>query len=61
MRLPRPLPQYDQRTAEKTNELIQSEFSDRRKNTERLILTSPNGTPYVVGVTDAGALEVTPA
>ena len=60
-KLPRPLDAYDRHTADKTNEAIESEFRQRRRDDERLVLRSPNGTAFVVSVTDAGALNVTPA
>lgn len=66
MRLPVPPVRYDPSLEAQRNSMI--EMMDARNHKrgvdlelvdERLILHSPNGTRYVVTVTDLGALEAT--
>ena len=66
MKLPVPTPRYDFVMEQQRNATI--EMMDARNHkrgvdlelvNERLIMQSPNGTRYVVSVTDLGVLEAT--
>ena len=61
MRLPKPTLEYSRRNADRLNEVLEQEFSRRRTVDEQLILRSPNGTPYIIGVDNAGVITSTPA
>jgi hypothetical protein len=67
MKLPRPMPDYDQ-VAELTlrRALELADALNRKKNadiemgqSERIIIRSPNGTRYSLTVSDVGALSAT--
>ena len=61
MALPKPADNYDRRIADRLNEVLEQELSRRRTVDERLILRSPNGTPYVISVDNAGGIVTSPA
>jgi len=68
LRLPQPSPDYDQaREAERNRAIERADAQNHKRgrdievgaSSERLILTSPNGTRYSVVVDNAGALSTT--
>ena len=56
----RPLPSYNKENEEQYRDAVDREFRRCHKRNEQFILLSPNGSPFVVSVTNAGVLTVTP-
>jgi hypothetical protein len=66
MKLPRPAPRYDMQdqaemriAIERADDLAHKRNRDVEIGAARLILTAPNGTRYVVSVSNAGAIQAT--
>lgn len=51
---------YSERNEQEYRTSIYRALNRRHSKDERLILLSPNGSPFALSVTDAGALVVTP-
>jgi hypothetical protein len=69
MKLPNPPAQYDAMTERQRNQMLERTDAGNHKRgadielglNERIILRSPNGTRYILTVSNAGALEITAA
>lgn len=60
MQIVQPDNAYSEENEARHRDAVRREFTRCHKRNEQFILVSPNGSPFVVSVTDAGALAVTP-
>ena len=57
----RPTATYSERNEREYRAEVNRQLIRTHKRDEQFILISPNGSPFVVSVTDAGVLQVDPA